>query len=293
VATPKWQSLYPDAEIRVDVTTCSKHFPLTLSLTRDMPGEREKRCFRYEAKWALDMGYEEVVKQAWTKPKDRRWATIEENLKRCQWGFKRWQRGLNDKLHGNITNIQQRLRDLQGQEEGDMGNEIKAKKEELQSLMDKQDLQWQQRAKMDWLRCGDRNTKYYHACANYRRKTNRTAKIVDGERVGCETEKEVKNAFINYFDDLFASGHASCISLSLQPLERRVSNEMSAKLLKPFIGEEVYRVLHQMAPLKAPGSNGFSAGFFQKNWSLMGENICQAIFGYSQLGYNASFFELD
>jgi ribonuclease HI len=285
VANPEWRNLYPDAEIQVDVTTCSDHFPLTLSLAGDISGEREKRCFRYEAKWALDMGYDEVVKKAWIISKDGRWAPIEENLKRCQWGFKSWQRGLNGNLHGHITNLQQRLSDLHGQEEKvEMGNEIKATKEELQSLMDKQDLQWQQRAKMDWLRCGDRNTKYYHACANYRRKTNRIAKIVDGNGAGCETEVEIKNAFINYFEDLFTSGHVGDISLCLQPLERRVSNEMNAELLKPFTGEEVYRALFQMAPLKAPGPDGFSAGFFQKNWSVMGEDICQAILGILNSG---------
>jgi hypothetical protein len=59
---------------------------------------------------------------------------------------------------------------------------------------------------------------------------------------------------------------------------------MNAELLKPFTGEKVYRALLQMAPLKAPGPDGFSAGFSQKNWSVMGEDICQAILGILNSG---------
>ena len=109
-------------------------------------------------------------------------------------------------------------------------------------------------------------------------------KIVGDEGVGCETEEKVKNAFINYFDGLFTSGHAGDISLCLQPMEQRVSNEMNVELLKPFVGEEVYWALQQMDLLKAPGSDGFSAWFFHKNWSMMGEDICQAILGILNLG---------
>jgi ribonuclease HI len=56
----------------------------------------------------------------------------------------------------------------------------------------------------------------------------------------------------------------------------RVTDDMNNSLLKPFMGEEVRFALHQMAPTKAPGPDGFPAGFFQKNWDVLGEDIIQA-----------------
>jgi hypothetical protein len=47
-------------------------------------------------------------------------------------------------------------------------------------------------------------------------------------------------------------------------VERRISNEMNERLLIPFTVEDVEAALHQMAPLKAPGPDGFNACFFQK-----------------------------
>lgn len=52
---------------------------------------------------------------------------------------------------------------------------------------------------------------------------------------------------------------------------------MNRDLLNTFSVEEVYGVLHDMAPLKAHGLDDFTAGFFQKNWSIVGKDICQAI----------------
>jgi hypothetical protein len=52
---------------------------------------------------------------------------------------------------------------------------------------------------------------------------------------------------------------------------------MNEELLKPFTKEEIFYALKQMGPLKAPGPDGFLAMFFQKNWGLLGDDICRAV----------------
>jgi hypothetical protein len=37
---------------------------------------------------------------------------------------------------------------------------------------------------------------------------------------------------------------------------------------------EVSSAIHQMAPMKAPGPDGFDALFFQKNWATIGMEVC-------------------
>jgi hypothetical protein len=36
---------------------------------------------------------------------------------------------------------------------------------------------WRQRAKEKWLKNGDKNTKYFHACVNQRRRSNQILQI--------------------------------------------------------------------------------------------------------------------
>jgi hypothetical protein len=45
----------------------------------------------------------------------------------------------------------------------------------------------------------------------------------------------------------------------------RVTLAMNDSLDKPYTAEEVKSALFQMAPSKAPGVDGFTAGFFQRH----------------------------
>jgi hypothetical protein len=59
---------------------------------------------------------------------------------------------------------------------------------------------------------------------------------------------------------------------------------MNASLLKPFLEEEVQCAIFQMAPDKTSRPNGYPAGFFQKNWSTLGGDICNTILGVLNTG---------
>jgi hypothetical protein len=67
-------------------------------------------------------------------------------------------------------------------------------------------------------------------------------------------------------------------------LSSRISAGMNEQLLQDFTKEEVCYALNQMAPLKAPGPDGFSADFFQEHWASIGEEVCAAVLGFLKLG---------
>ena len=55
---------------------------------------------------------------------------------------------------------------------------------------------------------------------------------------------------------------------------------MNDDLTKPYTAEEVKAALFQMAPSKAPGVDGFTAGFYQRYWDLLGNDVTLAVLDF-------------
>lgn len=72
--------------------------------------------------------------------------------------------------------------------------------------MEQEEVHWQQRSKVEWLKNGDKNTKFFHTCANQRRSSNKIWVVCDMEGNLRETQEDIGNAFVKYFTNLFTTG---------------------------------------------------------------------------------------
>ena len=168
LANGEWNGLFPEAEVLVEVVTCSNHAILTLCLSTSGNGWNRQRAFRYEAKWAVDREHNNIIQQAWIPllTVEIKWEQIGQNLTRCKQGLIRWQCGVRNDGQETIPKLQAQLQKISGRVGIGVGAEVQEIKRRLQVLLDKEALQWQQRAKIDLLRGGDQNTSFFHTCAN-------------------------------------------------------------------------------------------------------------------------------
>lgn len=67
-----------------------------------------------------------------------------------------------------------------------LSNAQNAIREELNELIAQENTYWHQRSKISWLKDGDRNSKYFHAVASQRRRSNEIQKLQDVAR-NCHT----------------------------------------------------------------------------------------------------------
>lgn len=82
---------------------------------------------------------------------------------------------------------------------------------------------------------------------------------------------------MNYFTMLFSAGDVVNMETCLQYVNSGVFVEMNEELMKAFSRVEVSTTLQQMGPLKASGPKEFTANFFQKNWRLMEDEVCNVV----------------
>ena len=70
----------------------------------------------------------------------------------------------------------------------------------------------------------------------------------------------------------------------LNVVEPRVSAEMNAELLKPFVEAEVQLALKQMDANTAPGPDGLSPLFYKQFWGKIGWEVTEAVLSVLNIG---------
>ena len=139
-----------------------------------------------------------------------------------------------------LAKKRKQLLKAEGESIGGRGHSrVKALTVEIQNLMDKEEVMWHQRAKNDWLKYGDQNTKYFHCRAMDRNKRKFISGLEDEQGSWVEGEDQIGALITRYYASLFKSGNPTNLDPVLNVVEKRVSVEMNAELLKPFVEAEV------------------------------------------------------
>lgn len=150
---------------------------------------------------------------------------------------------------------------------------IKEVHEEINKILKMEELKWRQRAKRNWFASGDRNTQFFHAWANQRRRSNFIGSITDSAGHTWSTTEAIGEAFKGYFQELFTTEGVEGLEECAEAITARVSPKLNEMLAADFCVDEVDQSLAQMHPLKSPGPDGFEACFFQHHWEIIGDKV--------------------
>ncbi|KAA3472179.1 reverse transcriptase [Gossypium australe] len=138
---------------------------------------------------------------------------------------------------------------------------------------DKEELFWEQRARVNWLQHGDRNTNFFHKMAGQHYFRGRISELED--EFGNHTTESVNMLKIasTYFDKLFSASAEESEEHLFDLVKRKITASMNEALLKQFTEDEICQAVKEMPPLKAPGVDGFAAIFYQTYWHIVGTDI--------------------
>ena len=108
-------------------------------------------------------------------------------------------------------------------------NEIRNTEKQIENLFMDEKTYWRQRSRVEWLKDGDRNAKFFHSKASAPKKKNRISGVLNKQNIWVEDEEEVERQFCNYFTDLFATSSPikECILDALQGLTPTVTPNMN------------------------------------------------------------------
>ncbi|KAK3198467.1 hypothetical protein Dsin_021882 [Dipteronia sinensis] len=77
--------------------------------------------------------------------------------------------------------------------------------EKLDAALDKEERYWRQRAKVEWLNKGDKNSRFFYMKASVRKARNKIRGLKDEAGNWKETDVDMEGIISNYFQKLFTS----------------------------------------------------------------------------------------
>lgn len=135
----------------------------------------------------------------------------------------------------------------------------------------------QKKSRVQWLRLGDSNSSYFHACLKNRQAQNTIRKLVNAAGDLLQTPAEVESEIIEFYKDLLGKSAATLPAVNTQIMKEGYNKQQQLALIKPVSCDEVKLAISSINDTKAPGSDGFKVVFYKRAWNIIGEDIIQAV----------------
>ncbi|GKB71204.1 RNA-directed DNA polymerase, eukaryota, reverse transcriptase zinc-binding domain protein [Tanacetum coccineum] len=158
----------------------------------------------------------------------------------------------NGNLHDRVEKCRDKLKNAQIlMEKNPLDDQLKKEEAECLSLylevVEDEESFMLQKAKLDWISKGDRNTKFFHKIIKSRENLNKITSVCNEKG-----EKFEGNVV-------------------------KISHEDAENMIKEVTEDEIKEAMFDIGENKAPGPDGFTSTFFKKSWSVIGKDICLAI----------------
>ncbi|KAA3479889.1 reverse transcriptase [Gossypium australe] len=265
VATEEWSSLFPNSLIQHLPHSFSDHCPLLINITYRARRLVNKN-FKFEAWWVLEETFLEEVRRIW----ENSTGDLVSNLENMKGGLESWASQIRRNRKMKIEVLTSKLTTLLESDKSDENLvELIDTKIHLNFEIEKDECYWEQRARINLLKLGDRNTTFFHKQATKRRKLNLIYKMQFEDGRETKEIKEMEEIARSYFMKLFSAGRQDNYDKILSGIDWFILEEDNNKLKARYTKEEILEALSEMGPTKAPVEDGFPAVFYQKCWPII------------------------
>ncbi|KAL0302324.1 UNVERIFIED_CONTAM: hypothetical protein Scaly_3036500 [Sesamum calycinum] len=137
-----------------------------------------------------------------------------------------------------------------------------------------------QRAKLQWLRHGDQNSKLFFRKINARRARQRVFQITTTNGVVLTDMNEVTEEFVSFFKTLLGGTRSQrIINLSFlrQGIKHSLTQEEADLISAPVTQLEIKEALFDIDEHSAPSPDGYTSAFFKAAWPIVGEGFSAAV----------------
>ncbi|XP_050212592.1 uncharacterized protein LOC126664301 [Mercurialis annua] len=277
LANEEWQALFPGAEVHHLSDLGSDHRPILIKT--DPQRLNYSRKFFFDKRWGAKPAVLKIIEESWNQ--NVRGSTmfqIHSKLKNTRQKLFAWQKSSSSNSERRMHQLQSSIEEEKNKKAEDQDwNRIRNLETALLEATIEEEQFWAQKARHNWLKWGDKNTKYFHEKTKQRRKRNSISGL--WSKAGTwETEKgPMKKVICDYFKEIFTSSEPTSVNEFLRGFSPQVTRVMNEKLTRNISEEEIRNAVFSINPTKAPGADGYTAFFYQQYWQIIGPLITHSI----------------
>ncbi|KAJ6799570.1 uncharacterized protein M6B38_206310 [Iris pallida] len=202
LANPDWSHLHPLASVSVLPRINSDHAPILLNTHKRSPYRR--RSLKFEEFWTSHVEYSSIIKKLWRNFDLEYPSNIPMKLNHTLQHLNKWGKSNFGNIKLRIPILKSKLLDIRSMNPNPSNVlEERSLAQELNDLLHLEDTYWKQRAKRNWIRDGNRNTKYFHLCATARKRKNAIQNLQLEDGSWTNDHEAISNRLVDHFRKLF------------------------------------------------------------------------------------------
>lgn len=253
--------------LTVHRTSCSNHDAIQVNFLSSFIPKKQFR-FRFENTWLKDDSFHEEVSEFWAKIPTMH---LLPKLLNVTAFMEKWGKKFFNKFREKVKAQKEVVAGLADRTDEQSVALYLKEKEKLNDILLHEEVYWKQRAKLMWLEEGDSNTKFFHASATARRKTNHVDRLQTDAGVLVDDYQGMCRVVKDYYTSIFSESLE--VETSQLPSANTVSTEQNRSLVEGVTFDEFSYAIKQMHQDKAAGPDGLNPAFFQHFWGKMGKEV--------------------
>ena len=200
LANREWMLKFSGTVVHHLHSFTSDHCPVWI-VPRDLIFFAATKPFRFEEMWLTEKGCSDTIQAVWveldsTDPS----ISVIKKIEKCGVELKKW----SVKSFGSIRReLELKKKEIMKAKKNAMRSgqnfQVKELMLELNNLMDKEARIWLQRSKVQWVKYGDRNSKYFHARATQRFRCNSILSLKRVDGTWYQSQEEVAESIVAYY----------------------------------------------------------------------------------------------
>lgn len=264
--SPDWSMQFPAATLKHLNAASSDHVPIFLSLGLMQACDKGPKRFRYETMWERDESLRDLLDAGWKSTQSESPQGIKNKLAALSTNLTSWDRNHFGNVRQVIRQLKRQLELLCSAPGRRAPSHLETKvADRLVELFHREEILWRQRARLEWLASGDKNTYFFHLRASRRHMKNQIKALSRADGSIAEDQAELEGMRTQFYEQLYTAEGTQNMHQVIDTIPRKITPDMREVLDAPYSKEEVKTTLFQMFPIKSPGPDGFPAHFFQRH----------------------------